>query len=50
MGWRAQQNREDDEQRQRRKLPLRERYDWSGLTILAAMLVTAAGAIIYWRR
>lgn len=50
MGWRAQQNREDDEERERRRLPLRERYDWGALAMLAAMVAAAATAILLGRR
>nr|CCD32114.1 Hypothetical protein SC2p1_01990 [Methylocystis sp. SC2] len=28
MGWRGQQNREDDEEARWRQLPFRERYNW----------------------
>lgn len=43
MGWRAQQNREDDDEREWRKLPLSERYDWPSIVLFAVFL----GAFVY---
>lgn len=49
MGWRAQQSREDDEDRKWRSLPLRERYDWGAIATLVGTLAAALGLMTYWR-
>jgi len=46
VGWRGQQNREDDARAEWAKLPLRERYDWRGLALTAAL--TAAILSTLW--
>lgn len=40
MGWRGQHNRDQDEAREWRKRPLRERYDWVSIAIFVTLLVT----------
>ena len=40
MGWRGQDNRDEDEAREWRKRPLRERYEWTSITIFVTLLVT----------
>ncbi|MGZ9115424.1 MAG: hypothetical protein ACXW3V_00630 [Methylocystis sp.] len=47
MGWRGQDNRDRDEEREWRKLPLRERYDWPSLALFVIFLVVFAYAL--WR-
>lgn len=52
MGYRGQQNRDDDARAEWARLPLRERYDWHGIAltvvlvaaIVAALLALEAGA------
>lgn len=48
MGWQGQHNREETEDAERRKLPLRERYDWPSI----ALFVIFLGAFVYalWSR
>ena len=46
MGWRGQDNRDLEEERRWRALPLRERYDWPGIVMVAAAL-TAVGALMW---
>jgi hypothetical protein len=41
MGWRGQQNREDDARAEWAKLPLRERYDWRGIALTVALTIGA---------
>ena len=45
MGYRGQQNRDDDEREEWRRLPLRERYDWRGMAWTVALCVVAVSAI-----
>jgi hypothetical protein len=45
MGWRGQQNREDDERAEWAKLPLRERYDWLGLAFTVALTAALLSAL-----
>jgi hypothetical protein len=45
MGWRGQYNRDCDEEREWRKLPLRERYDWPSIAFFVIFLVTFAYAL-----
>jgi hypothetical protein len=47
MGWRGQDNRDRDEEREWRKLPLRERYDWPSMALFVVFLITFAYAL--WR-
>jgi hypothetical protein len=42
MGYRSQNNYDDDEREARKSLPLRERFDWR--LIIAGLLVLAAFA------
>jgi uncharacterized membrane protein len=39
MGWRSDDIREADAERWRKSLPWRERYNWSGMVIFAAVLI-----------
>jgi len=45
MGWRGQQNREDDARAEWAKLPLRERYDWRGMALTAALTPAMLSAL-----
>ena len=45
IGWRGQQNREDDERAEWVKLPLRERYDWRALALTAALTAALLSAL-----
>ncbi|MBS4006051.1 MAG: hypothetical protein KGZ91_21985 [Afipia sp.] len=47
MGWRGQHNRDEDAEREWRKLPFRDRYDWPSLALFAIFV----GAFVYalWR-
>lgn len=47
MGWRGQDNRDQDEEQRWRRLPLRERYAWSRITAVVTALVV--GATLVWR-
>jgi hypothetical protein len=47
MGWRGQDNRDRDEEREWRKLQLRERYDWPSLALFVIFL--AAFTYALWR-
>ncbi len=38
MGWRGQHNRDENEAREWRKRPLRERYDWVSIAIFITLL------------
>ncbi len=40
MGWRGQDNRDQDQAREWHKRPLRERYDWVSIAIFVALLAT----------
>jgi hypothetical protein len=45
MGWRGQDNRDRDEEREWRKLPLRERYDWPSPAVFVIFLAAFAYAL-----
>jgi hypothetical protein len=47
MGWRGQDNRDREAEREWRKLPLRERYDWPSLALFVVFLIAFAYAL--WR-
>ncbi len=47
MGWRGQDNRDRDAEREWRKLPLRERYDWPSMALFVIFL--AAFTYALWR-
>jgi hypothetical protein len=49
MGWRGQNNRDEDAERQRRALPLRERYDWQVIGVMLLGLALA-GALHFFLR
>lgn len=38
MGWRGQHNRDLEEERRWRELPLQERYDWTKIAMTIAIL------------
>jgi hypothetical protein len=48
MSWQSHNQRDDDEEAEWRKLPLRERYDWPSLVLFAVFL----GAFVWalWSR
>ncbi|WP_281931513.1 hypothetical protein [Methylocystis iwaonis] len=48
MGWQGQHNRDEAEDAEWRKLPLRKRYDWPSI----ALFVIFLGAFLYalWKR
>ena len=46
MGWRGQDNRDLEEERRWRELPLRDRYDWPGIAMVVVGLATI-GALMW---
>jgi hypothetical protein len=46
MGWRGQHNRDLDEERQWRELPLRQRYDWWGVAIFVVGVLVVVVLIV----
>jgi hypothetical protein len=46
MGYRGQQNRDDDARAEWAKLPLRDRYDWRGVALTVAILAAVLGVVL----